>query len=319
MTSAGPMDALSWQYDMADLTTWRMTQLRTSAGVIRGTFVAVIKPSSLGGSETSCISKCVGRNIEATGIVSKALFNADAKRVNIPTSGFGWCARSELGRALPDEDFHQAVVLVFANKQDAMAPAVITAILSTTNIVLLGTADSMEQPGLSQETYERLRECCIFKPVFASPRGYRVHQWRRHVLARSSAASSKSAVKDIIAGKNGFHGQPLSDVLQGKIERTSFKTPEHKIFPSVAPATKALLPGIASKIASASPEKMLLSRMLSNAQLPNDVRLTGSKWPSSSEMSTLPIRSSCSGHCVTAAGAFFGPERNWWTERMLWG
>ncbi|XP_024543806.1 uncharacterized protein LOC9654141 [Selaginella moellendorffii] len=129
----GPVDALSWQYDVADLTTWRMTQLRTSAGVLRGTFVAVIKPSSLGGSESSCISKCVGRNIEATGIVSKALFNAAAKRVNIPTSinvpvvvsdGVQGESVGDLGRALPDEDFHQAVVLVFANKQDAMAPAV---------------------------------------------------------------------------------------------------------------------------------------------------------------------------------------------------
>ncbi|EFJ15840.1 hypothetical protein SELMODRAFT_422413 [Selaginella moellendorffii] len=245
----GPVDALSWQYDVADLTTWRMTQLRTSAGVLRGTFVAVIKPSSLGGSESSCISKCVGRNIEATGIVSKALFNAAAKRVIVVSDGVQGESVGDLGRALPDEDFHQAVVLVFANKQDAMAPAGVTnkddeypccpgelrkrhpaipyrdgveeirharsaresrtaeehdigiAVICSNLHSFCEAADFMEQPGLSQETYERLRECCIFKPVFASPRGYRVHhagEWRRHCI--SKIIRCKSAV-NIIAGK----------------------------------------------------------------------------------------------------------------------
>lgn len=37
----------------------------------------VTKPgSSLGGSESSCISRCVDRYIEATGIISKALFSS---------------------------------------------------------------------------------------------------------------------------------------------------------------------------------------------------------------------------------------------------
>ncbi|EEF43480.1 mitochondrial import inner membrane translocase subunit Tim13 [Ricinus communis] len=37
----------------------------------------ITKPgSSLSGSESSCISRCVDRYIEATGIVSRALFNA---------------------------------------------------------------------------------------------------------------------------------------------------------------------------------------------------------------------------------------------------
>lgn len=37
----------------------------------------ITKPgSSLSGSESSCISRCVDRYIEATGIISKALFNA---------------------------------------------------------------------------------------------------------------------------------------------------------------------------------------------------------------------------------------------------
>ncbi|KAF7828093.1 mitochondrial import inner membrane translocase subunit Tim13 [Senna tora] len=37
----------------------------------------ITKPgSSLSGSESSCISRCVERYIEATGIISKALFSA---------------------------------------------------------------------------------------------------------------------------------------------------------------------------------------------------------------------------------------------------
>ena len=37
----------------------------------------ITKPgSSLGGSESSCISRCVDRYIEATGIVGRAIFNA---------------------------------------------------------------------------------------------------------------------------------------------------------------------------------------------------------------------------------------------------
>ncbi|OMP02766.1 Tim10/DDP family zinc finger [Corchorus olitorius] len=40
----------------------------------------ITKPgSSLSGSESSCISRCVDRYIEATGIISKALFSASSR------------------------------------------------------------------------------------------------------------------------------------------------------------------------------------------------------------------------------------------------
>ncbi|CAK9170721.1 unnamed protein product [Ilex paraguariensis] len=53
--------------------------LHSGSGTVRGKCFdkCITKPgSSLSGSESSCISRCVDRYIEATGIISKALFSA---------------------------------------------------------------------------------------------------------------------------------------------------------------------------------------------------------------------------------------------------